>query len=364
MPASDATFVLAPAQTIVSVALEPAHNVLNSLNLLNKAGDMSGYGAWLTETAVSLPAPLAHDNLLVLEGLHYAVIPQRSWPSFPAYLHHLAAADPATLRDAILHAYMNIPSDSEQTPLAQPTDMLATIGTFLDYLQARFPADHINLQIESQAYQLLTNPPAMQAKIVAHLQTMWDTYFAAEWTRIAPMLQASVTAFQQIDFTGMTPLEATRQIIGQEVPEGWRKMLEWVEMDQLIFVPSAHIGPYLRVFKTEKLAWMFFGARLPQGTQMSSPDLSRSEMLVRLNALADDTRLRILHLLSQQGELCSKDIIAELELSQSAASRHLQQLSATGYLAERRVEGAKCYSLNMERIQDTLQALDYFLLGT
>jgi DNA-binding MarR family transcriptional regulator len=66
-------------------------------------------------------------------------------------------------------------------------------------------------------------------------------------------------------------------------------------------------------------------------------------------------------LLSQQGELCSKDIISELDLSQSAASRHLQQLSATGYLSERRVEGAKCYSLSLERIQDTFQALEYFL---
>ena len=363
MPAPDATFVLTPAQTMISVALEPAHNVLSSMNLLNKAGDASGYGEWLMQTAVSLPPHLAHDNRLVLEGLHYAVIPQQSWPSFPAYLNYLTDQDPIVLRDALLHAYMNMKCDSEELPLAQPTDMLATIGTFLDYLQARFSAQHINLPIESEAYQLLIDPPAMQAKIVSHLQTMWNNYFAAEWTRVTPMLQSSVTAFQQIDFMGMTPLEATRHIIGQEVPEGWRKMLEWVEMDQLIFVPSAHIGPYLRVFKTEQLAWMFFGARLPQGVQISSPDLSRSELLVRLNALADDTRLRVLQLLSQQGELCSKDIMVELDLSQSAASRHLQQLSATGYLSERRVEGSKCYSLNQERIQDTLQALDYFLLG-
>ena len=363
MPAQDATFVLTSAQTMISVALEPAHNVLNSLNLLHKAGDMSGYGEWLTNTAVSLPANLAHDNLLVLEGLHYAVIPQQSWPSFPAYLDNLTRQDPILLRDTILHAYMNIQCDDEESSIAQPTDMLTTIGTFLDYLQARFSSTNINLQIESEAYQLLLDPPAMQAKIVSHLQIMWDNYFAAEWTKISPMLQSSVAAFQQIDFSDMTLIEATRQVIGQEVPEGWRKMLEWVEMDQLIFVPSAHIGPYMRVFKTEKLTWMFFGARLPQGVQMSSPDLSRSELLVRLNALADDTRLRILQVLSQQGELCSKDIMTVLDLSQSAASRHLQQLSATGYLSERRVEGAKCYSLNSERIQDTLQALDYFLLG-
>ena len=50
-----------------------------------------------------------------------------------------------------------------------------------------------------------------------------------------------------------------------------------------------------------------------------------------------------------------------LDLSQSAASRHLKQLSATGYLIERRREGAKCYSLNPDRIEATLQALANFL---
>ena len=47
-----------------------------------------------------------------------------------------------------------------------------------------------------------------------------------------------------------------------------------------------------------------------------------------------------------------------LDLSQSAASRHLKQLSATGYLLERRFSGAKCYKLNPQRIRDT-----FFLLG-
>ena len=85
---------------------------------------------------------------------------------------------------------------------------------------------------------------------------------------------------------------------------------------------------------------------------------------MRLNALADDTRLRILKLISEKGELRSQDIMQSLDLSQSAASRHLKQLSATGYLFERRHSGAKCYKLNPQRIKDTLQAVSIFLLGS
>jgi DNA-binding MarR family transcriptional regulator len=68
-----------------------------------------------------------------------------------------------------------------------------------------------------------------------------------------------------------------------------------------------------------------------------------------------------LKLVAEAGELRSQDIINRLELSQSAASRHLQQLSATGYLTERRCEGAKCYRLNSERIENTLRAVSAFL---
>lgn len=83
---------------------------------------------------------------------------------------------------------------------------------------------------------------------------------------------------------------------------------------------------------------------------------------MRLNALTDDTRLQILRQIAESGELRSQEIIDVLELSQSAASRHLTQLTAAGFLKERRCEGAKCYSLNDERLSDTLQAVANYLL--
>jgi ArsR family transcriptional regulator len=85
--------------------------------------------------------------------------------------------------------------------------------------------------------------------------------------------------------------------------------------------------------------------------------LSRSDLLNQLNALADDTRLHIIELVSGEGELRAQEIIARLGLSQSSASRHLRQLTATGYLIERRGEAGKIYSLNRDRIEDTLDAV-------
>jgi DNA-binding transcriptional ArsR family regulator len=159
----------------------------------------------------------------------------------------------------------------------------------------------------------------------------------------------------------MTREEITKYITGSEVePEFWEKVPE--ENWQLVFVPSAHTGPYLGKFHYKNVQGLVFGARLPADTEIHAPDLSRNEITIRLSALADDVRLRILKLIAEEGELRSQEIMERLDISQSAASRHLKQLSATGYLNERRCSGAKCYSLNPERIQDTLRAVSAFLL--
>jgi DNA-binding transcriptional ArsR family regulator len=173
------------------------------------------------------------------------------------------------------------------------------------------------------------------------------------------MLQESVAAFQKLDYSNMTAYEAIRAVTGRDMTG--KIDLKLSDVDQLVFVPTAHIGPYIGKYLHENTLYITFGARLPRGVQSASSDLSRAELLIRLNALADDTRLRILELLTRHDELCAQDIIERLSLSQPTISRHLSQLSATGYITERRREVAKCYSLNTDRVMDTLRALTNFL---
>lgn len=53
-------------------------------------------------------------------------------------------------------------------------------------------------------------------------------------------------------------------------------------------------------------------------------------------SLADETRLRILLLLADHGELCICDLMAALELPQSTVSRHVAYLKNAGWLSDRR----------------------------
>ena len=60
------------------------------------------------------------------------------------------------------------------------------------------------------------------------------------------------------------------------------------------------------------------------------------EAIQLFKALADETRLQTLLLITGQGELCVCELTAALEQSQPKISRHLAQLRTSGILSDRR----------------------------
>jgi len=363
-------FILVPEVPTLSVALEPAYNILHSFLLINSSKHLQGLGEWVTQTKAALTPEQIYNNELVLYGLYFACEPDRSWPTFEAYLDHLGTQDPVLLRDRVFNAYISVilNEDGHTVPVTETSStpyeiqpLLDNVDLFLTFLGERFPQKSINVKTETEAHKYLNDPPALQTLISTHLRDMWENYGASEWERVKPILQASVDAFQQIDFTSFSNSEAVEMIIDKPVEDC--QCQDYDKYERIVFIPSAHVGPYHGMFKTDNTLYFLFGARIPEGVGIDMPDLSRAEILVRVTALADDTRLRILRLVHDEGELRSREIMEKLDLSQSAASRHLKQLSATGYLNERRCAGSKCYALNTKQVENTLKAISAFLLG-
>jgi DNA-binding transcriptional ArsR family regulator len=282
--------------------------------------------------------------------------PDRSFESFPAYIDHLESIEPFALRDKCINAYLNLPCqvDKEKPSIEE---ILRSEDGFLDFLRCRFDEEIIIEKIEREAYQLLTHPDKMREVIVEHLRFMWEEYLKDEWKRVLPLINESVAAFEDVNLEGMDDAQVMEYITGQK----HEKSLKWLDgIDEFIFVPSAHAGPYLLALHANGTAWITFGARQPEGIHQGISDLSRMELLVWLSALSDDIRLRVLGLIRERGELCAQEIIDLLELSQSSCSRHLRQLTASGYLRERRTEAGKCYSLNPDRLLDTARAIERY----
>jgi DNA-binding transcriptional ArsR family regulator len=275
----------------------------------------------------------------------------------------LSALPPVKLREKLMNAYFHLPCFQEAAEPEGELDLdeiLKSADSFLDFLGQRFADKYLDPELETHAYAYLVDPPSMHKLITTHLRHMWDTYLAEEWRRVEPMLHDAVLAFEESDLEGMNKLEALRFVSGQTVDDShWRSVL--AKSKRVVFIPSAHVGSFLAKVRLDEALGIVFGARLPEGVSFEAPDLSRAEILTRLGALADDTRLRILRLIAEEGEKRSQEIMSRLDLSQSATSRHLSQLSASGYLQTRRCEGSNCYQINGHRIEDTLLTLSQFL---
>jgi DNA-binding transcriptional ArsR family regulator len=367
MPTEDSP--ISSLQTLsvgISVSLQPVFNQLHSLGLLYKEKLMPGLGEWVTRTRESMTLEQLQRNRLVTEGLCYAFSTVADLPSFGAYLDRLQSLPPMSFQDRLLGVYAHATPGRCSTQNAEPPGaeerkkILFSADSYVAFLFEHFEPTHVDVDLEAQAFRYTVEPSAMKSLIIDHLRQMWETFLSPEWARVRPMLAKAVEAFQRSDFSGMDRREAVRFVIGREIPDAsWEAQID--EAERVILAPNAHVGPYLGKFLAGNALVILFGARLPEGATAEVPDLSRTEILTRLEALADDHRLRILRLAMETGEVRATDVMTSLDISQSAASRSLTQLTANGYLVERRREGGKSYTLNPARLEDTLAAICRFL---
>ena len=354
-----------PTREQYRVSLEPVRNAIASMMLLTKDDEMPGTGVWLAQTHTKLTEDELFRHKLVIIGFFHAIVPDTEWASFSDYLDDLEKSDPVALRDKMLATYagIHISHDKESQPASTNWDeVLSTPESYVNFLINRFGQNLVDVEMETKAYEYVTDPTAMQKLIVDHLRWFWGEHLSQEWMRTEPLLRESVKAFQSVNLNNMSRLEMARYITGQDLDEEkWGKMLG--DADQIIFMPNPHIGPYVTRMYCDNNVILVFGARQPEDASVRIPELDRADIVARMSALADDTRLRILQMIAEGGELRSQDVMEEVGLSQPSISRYLTQLTVTGYLQERRVNGSKAYALNRDRIEKTLKAVHKFLLG-
>jgi len=347
--------------TTASVRLDPVRNVIASMVLAAREED-SGFAHWIHETRDRLTEEERFQHTLVMLGFYHVVAPDNEWASFPEYLDHLANSEPQNMLNRMLAVYARMGSKTGKTEEVDWDSVLTSAESYVSFLLDRFGTDAVDQAVETHAYEYVIDPPAMKNLVIDHLTRMWNNIFETEWKRVEPMLVESVNAFQGSDLSRMDRFEAARFITGQDLDEErWRPTLE--QARQVVFIPNAHIGPYVTHLPDANDLIVLFGARQPDNAATRVPELDRADIVIRLSALADDTRLQILQMIRDNGEMRAQEIIEATGLSQPSVSRYLGQLAATGHLQERRVNGAKSYTLNRERIARMLQAVSVFLLG-
>ena len=348
------------------VMIEPALNAFGSLFLVAHAEDEPGIHEWVTKTRMHMSTEERLRHKLVTIGFHYSVLPQAPQVSFETYLEDLEATPPSELRERLLKAYSEtcLTEEAKKT-IGQPVnweDILSSSKNYVEFLRSRFGEEATDEAVETRAYDYVIDPVALKQLVTGHLRWFWKNYLQTEWNRVRPMLEETARAFNKIDFSSMSRTEMIEYVTGKEITETkWGGQL--LEAKELILIPNPHYGPYIRATKIGENFYIYFGAHLPEGSDIRVPELDRAEIVSRISALADDTRLQILQLIAENGEMRSQEIMEVINLSQPSVSRYLSQLTAAGFLQERRTNGAKAYILNQDRIEKTLKAVSAFLLG-
>jgi ArsR family transcriptional regulator len=344
-----------PHTITARVSVAPAINILNTIMMLSLTEVRSGLSDFVVQTANNFTPEQKRDNAVATYLLDIGMEHALNAPSFEAYLTTLETVDFAAGIHKILRGLC-----TDEAPIHTPEALLASRELFVQVISERHmhKGEDIDPIILYRVHELMEDPEEARRFVIGHLLLLYHHVVSDGWHRHLPTIEAAVRAFDNVDLTDLTPLEAVQAVTGRDMT-GFVEDTE--DIDEIVFVPSVHCGPYVSRDQIDRTLVLVFGARPPEGVQNASVELSLRDVLLQLSALADDTRLHILVLLTRNNELCNADFQQMLSLSQSSVSRHLRQLVATGFLNERRRDLNKYYSLNTRRVYETNAALQMLL---
>lgn len=357
-----------PQPVSAVVALEPVYSILMSMLALHIPENYGGLDDWVLHTVSRMtPALRQQHNFLFdwlwMDSLTNAVDRGPATESFPAYLAALQAQSPTALRDRIFYWFLHSPHGRvwyEYRPMVvpKPAVLLADYATFCTFLEERGHGKLDELKGVQKMHTLFNDPPQLQHSLVTHLQTLWDEFLAVEWQRIAPKLQATVTAFGAVRLTGLSILEAMQVVTGRDLRPVFR-LDTLLAYRRIRFIPHLHNGPYVIWFGDHDELRLGFTAHQPPVTVTLEQAFDLTTLTNGYKALADETRLAMLLAVRLAEELSTQELIDQFALDKSAASRHLRQLVATSLIEERRVDGAKkVYRVNKRTVDELIELLE------
>ncbi|MGD8456652.1 MAG: metalloregulator ArsR/SmtB family transcription factor [Anaerolineales bacterium] len=358
-----------PLPVRVIVDITPTINALHSLTAVADAPNSPGIGEWAVETYEKF-SPEEREIIQILtkwigtDALINAIPDGEARASFPAYLDELSAFQATQLRDVLLKWMSARPSACVNykpcRKVDNPDTLLASREAFLTHFVNQEKTEE-DTRIANRVYDLLTDPPALQAFLYEFLRRYWDTYLKDEWSHHLPELEAAVDAFKQLDLSGLSHFEVIETITRRNFRGIFRPdaLQDYAVMR---FIPSPHCGPYILKTGDEEELQISFGAYHLSERTSGVTMMDSTQMVERLKALGDETRLEIIRLLKREGEVGTQEIIDRFKLSKSAASRHMRQLTANGIVDARVDEDglSKFYRLNpafMPQMQEMLGTL-------
>ena len=198
---------------------------------------------------------------------------------------------------------------------------------------------------------LLGDPVDAQASIVALLRA-----YAPMFATIEPRIRAFIERDHALRAVDRGALRGSELI---EKTTGGIRWLPEVGIRRIILAPTYFSRPYNILLAGPD--WRFFAYPVADEALEAEDRLAPPQAVVRLHrALGDETRLRILKLLSDR-DLYLTEIAQQLDLSKPTIKHHLAQLRAAGLVTVIEAGTVIYYSLRRDRIEAASVDLARFL---
>jgi len=195
-------------------------------------------------------------------------------------------------------------------------------------------------------------PEEFGEAMVAGLQAYYMAFFSEEEKRIAPVLQAGLELAKQ---------KAERMSIPDLIVDLSQGLhFSDLTVKELIVVPIFCTTPLVIMDEIDENQGIFlFGAR-PATMSAIPGELVPDGLLRALKALADPTRLKIIHFLTHE-ELTPSELSRRLNLRAPTLTHHLSELRLAGLVNLTMNGQEKRYSTRLEAMTGTFNNLQDFL---
>jgi DNA-binding transcriptional ArsR family regulator len=328
-----------------------------SLHVLHQPNEFALRGAWAKGVRTRLPGK-ARAILEETSGFLLSALPWVN--SLPA------PKDGETILDAFaeipaakrLPALLKTPEVPPET--AEILDEVADRGHWLpamrDTILSRFAAEkqkESNTEIEAML-AMVARGAEFGAELLEAFSVYYQVFFAEEESRIRPALQQAVERGQELAAT----LEYLELL--SELSEGIRFEDKMRAFPAVIMIPSFWITPRIFFSQTADGRGLFIHGGRPADTSIVPGETVPDALYLALKALADPTRLRILHYLEEE-PLTPSELAAVLRLRAPTVIHHLNTLRLAGLVYVTFGHGDKRYAARTSRITEMYLQLRRYL---
>lgn len=311
---------------------------------------------WAQQVRAELPRELLEDvdflysrfeNGVLLMELAVDYPDHQDVPGFLAYLEEMP------IPTFLFYALGRL-APVEQIPKLEPN-----VESLLSIIPCAFPEGCSKTEDRFRTggfVDLVADPEASRGRMLRLWQRYWESYFAQEVERYAPVWEDSILeksrALANHDALEFVKTLSAHAELPEQIPQGYATT-------EILLVPSYFARRQLMFYGYGSVT-IIYDCQLTEQRRAQMETLE-DEVVAVAKALSDKTRLQLLKSIAQDPHLYGRELSKLCRVSQPSVSRHLRILKEAGLLKETPVDNRITYQVVRRRIEDLAPRLIGYL---